>query len=116
MRADLSDDGGNVPRIPPVRWGGGVYYDSDMLSGRFGFLRFEEQTRIGENETSTAGYTDLSAQLNYAMPLPDSSVIVDFGIRAHNLLDEDARNHVSFKKEDVLLPGRNVKLTAGVRF
>lgn len=116
VRAELSDDGGNVPRIPPVRWGAGVYYDSDVLSGRFGFLRFEEQTRVAENETSTAGYTDLSAQLNYAMPVPNSSVIVDFGIRAHNLLDEDARNHLSFKKEDVLLPGRNVKLTAGVRF
>ena len=32
------------------------------------------------------------------------------GLRAENLLDDDVRNHVSFKKDEVLEPGRTIRL------
>jgi iron complex outermembrane receptor protein len=38
------------------------------------------------------------------------------GLVADNLLNDDIRNHVSFRKDEVLLPGRNVRLFAKFRF
>ncbi len=38
------------------------------------------------------------------------------GISGNNLLNEDIRNAASFKKDEVLLPGRNFKLFANLRF
>ena len=32
-----------------------------------------------------------------------------------NLLDDDVRNHVSFKKDEVLLPGRSVRLFGSIK-
>jgi len=35
---------------------------------------------------------------------------VEIGVAATNLLNEDQRNHVSFKNDDVLLPGAAVRV------
>jgi iron complex outermembrane receptor protein len=32
------------------------------------------------------------------------------GLKAENLLDDDVRNAVSFKKDEVLEPGRSIRL------
>jgi iron complex outermembrane receptor protein len=32
------------------------------------------------------------------------------GLKGDNLLDDDVRHHVSFKKDEVLLPGRTIRL------
>ena len=37
------------------------------------------------------------------------------GVRGDNLLDDDVRNHVSFKKDEVLLPGRSVRLFGSIK-
>ncbi len=39
-----------------------------------------------------------------------------FGIVGTNLLDDEVRNHVSFRKDEVLLPGRSVRLFASAKF
>ena len=39
-----------------------------------------------------------------------------FGIVGDNLLDERIRNHISFKKAEVLQPGLGVRLFTNVRF
>jgi iron complex outermembrane receptor protein len=36
-------------------------------------------------------------------------------LKGENLLDEDVRNHVSFKKDEVLLPGRNIRLHGKIK-
>jgi iron complex outermembrane receptor protein len=38
------------------------------------------------------------------------------GLRGENLLDEEVRNHVSFKKDEVLQPGRTIRLYGVVRY
>ena len=38
------------------------------------------------------------------------------GIVGDNLLNENVRNAVSFKKDEVLMPGRTVKVFASVKF
>ena len=105
--------GGNLPRIPPHRAGAGVYYRDLNWFARVGFLHAFDQNRIGENETPTEGYTLLNADLTYTFKLdPQANVVPEMtiGLKGLNLLDDDVRNHVSFKKDEVLEPGRTVRL------
>jgi iron complex outermembrane receptor protein len=41
---------------------------------------------------------------------------ITFGVTGDNLLDEQVRNHISFKKAEVLQPGRGVRLFTSMRF
>lgn len=108
VNAEFSS-GGNVPRIPPVRYGLGAYFKDDAFFGRIGFLRAEEQDDVATNETATNGYTDVRAEGSYSFRLPDSNRQIEIGLVGTNLLDDDIRNHVSFKKDDVLLPGASAR-------
>jgi iron complex outermembrane recepter protein len=117
VRATFTD-GTNVPRIPPQRVGGGVYWrDSHWLTRVF-LLHAFPQNNIAVNETPTAGYDLLKAELSYTRKLkgPEGPYELTVGVSGNNLLDADIRNHVSFKKDEVLLPGRNVKLFASFKF
>lgn len=111
-RFDDAQDG-NVPRIPPHRAGAGLYYRDVNWYARMGFLHAFDQNRIGENETPTEGYTLLNADLSYTFKLNTDAGLVPemiIGLKGENLLDDDVRNHVSFKKDEVLQPGRTVRL------
>jgi iron complex outermembrane recepter protein len=109
---------GNVPRMPPHRLGFGLYYRDANLYARTGFLHAFDQNEIGEHETPTKGYTLLSADLAYTFKLPPHAAVVPemtVGLKGENLLDDDVRNSASFKKDEVLQPGRNVRLYGIVR-
>jgi iron complex outermembrane receptor protein len=112
------EDGGNVPRIPPHRLGGGMFYRDRSWLARVGLLHAFRQDEIGANETPTSSYTLLNAELSYTMMLERNGGIVPeltIGVRGENLLDDDVRNHVSFKKDEVLLPGASVRLFGTIR-
>jgi len=51
------EDGENVPRIPPHRLGGGLYYHDANWLARVGLLHAFEQDQIGAEELVTPGYT-----------------------------------------------------------
>ncbi len=113
------DDGTNVPRIPPYRVGGGVYVRADGWYAKVNLLHAFSHTQIASFETPTAGYDDLRAEVSYTAPL-DPKVYgassVTLGLQGRNLLDADIRNSASFKKDEILLPGRNVRLFLTARF
>jgi iron complex outermembrane recepter protein len=120
VRATFSG-AGNVPRIPPHRVGAGVYYrDSNWFARLFALHAFD-QDKVSiddEKDTPTDGYTLLNADLSYTFALEPSGGVVPrmtIGLRAENLLDQEIRNHVSFKKDEVLQPGRTVRLYGVVR-
>jgi len=118
VRATFTD-GSNVPRIPPMRAGGGLWWRSAEWHARVGLLHAFAQTRIDLNETPTDGYNLLKAEISRTQQLAASTFGVreiTYGIVGDNLLDENMRNHVSFKKDEVLLPGRTVRLFATARF
>jgi iron complex outermembrane recepter protein len=105
--------GGNVPRIPPHRAGAGVYYRDINWFARVGFLHAFDQNKVGENETSTDGYTLLNADLAYTFKLSSQGSVIPemtIGLKGENLLDDDVHNHVSFLKDEVLQPGRTIRL------
>ncbi len=111
-------DGTNVPRIPPHRLGGGLYWRDTNWFARVNLLHAFAQNQIGAGETATAGYNLLNAELSYRMNLRPGSGAesLTFGLVGTNLLNADIRNHVSFKKDEVLMPGRGVRLFTTVRF
>ncbi|MHB0819174.1 TonB-dependent receptor [Stutzerimonas stutzeri] len=112
VRGKLRDGGGDLPRIPADRLG--VRLDQSFtpaLNGQLEFYRVQRQDQLADYETETGGYNMLGAGLSYAGSLKQSDYLVY--LKGNNLLDEKARQHTSFIKDEVLLPGRN--LTLGVR-
>jgi iron complex outermembrane receptor protein len=108
-----------VPRIPPQRIGGGVYWRSAAWFVRVGLLHAFAQNQTATLETPTAGYNLLKAEIVHTRKLDPSQVgarELTLGIVGNNLLNDDVRNSVSFKKDEVLLPGVNVRFFASLKF
>ena len=113
------DDGSFVPRIPPYRVGGGVFLRFDGWFARVNLLHAFAQTKTAPFETPTPGYDDLRAEISRTQPLDPSIwglAEISFGLQGRNLLDDDIRNAASFKKDEILLPGRNVRVFLTARF
>ena len=119
VRATFTD-GTNVPRIPPMRAGGGVFYRDSNWLARVNLLHAFPQNDIAPNETPTAGYNLLRAELSYthkvSSPRPGEPREFIVGVRGDNLLNEDIRNSVSYTKDQVLMPGASVRAFANVRW
>lgn len=114
VRAELRDTGEPLPRIPPVSYRLGVHYQGERLTGLLEAQRAETQDRTADLETSTEGYTFLNASVGYRFFTENA--VYDLLLRGRNLTDEEGRNHVSFLKELVPLPGRDVSLAVRVTF
>ncbi|MDI1262100.1 MAG: TonB-dependent receptor [bacterium] len=119
VRATFSD-GTNVPRIPPVRVGGGLFWrDANWLT-RINLLHAFAQNDIAPiGETTTAGYNLLKAEVSYKTKLDPSwfgAREMTVGLVGNNLLNENIRNHVSYTKDEVLLPGIGVRAFANLKF
>ncbi|RXF73424.1 TonB-dependent receptor [Hansschlegelia zhihuaiae] len=119
VRATLSG-GSNVPRIPPHRLGGGVYWRHDEgLFLKVGLTHAFAQNRTAEFETRTPGYDRLKAEASWTRRFDEPGARlkeVTLGIAGDNLLDERIRNAASFKKDEILLPGANVRAFVAARF
>ena len=77
-----------------------------------------DQDEIGLNETETKGYTLLSAEVSYTTRLEPNALgapQLTVGLKGENLADDEVRNHVSFKKDEVLEPGASVRLFGSVK-
>jgi iron complex outermembrane recepter protein len=119
VRATFAD-GTNVPRIPPVRVGGGAFWRDDHWLVRLNLLHAFAQNDIAViGETPTAGYNLLKAEISYRTRLdPDyfGAREMTVGLVGNNLLNENIRNSVSYTKDEVLMPGIGVRAFANVKF
>lgn len=118
VRATFTD-GTNVPRIAPMRAGGGLWWRSAEWYTRVGLLHAFAQNDVSFNETPTAGYNLLRAEVSYTHTFnrTDSGPRdITVGLAGDNLLNERIRNHISFKKAEVLQPGLGVRVFTNVRF
>lgn len=104
IRAQLVD-GGDLPRIPPLRVGARAEYETGNWRAELSGQHYFEQDKIGAFETSTDAYTLLDAQISYAFN--DGLKIY---LKGNNLTDEYARVHASFLKEKAPLPARSFAL------
>jgi iron complex outermembrane receptor protein len=119
VRATFTD-GTNVPRITPMRAGGGLFYRDGNWLARVNLVHAFPQNNIAANETPTDGYNLLKAEVSYtrkfANAMPGDLREFTVGVVGNNLLNEDIRNHVSYTKNEVLMPGVSVRGFASVRF
>ena len=117
-RDDLSGEfssGGNIPRLNPARNIFKLKYFKEDMSIGLNFKDVEKQNDIGANEIATSGYQMFNANLTKSINLGNEGelTLTFFG---NNLLDESARNHSSFVKSQVPLPGRNYGLKFNFKF
>jgi iron complex outermembrane receptor protein len=116
VRATFSG-GENVPRIPPHRLGGGLFWRDANWLARIDYLHAFAVTRIAPEETPTPGYDLLNAQIVYnSTERVAGRPRLTAGLIGTNLLDEVIRNHVSFRKDEVIAPGRGVRAFLTIRF
>lgn len=114
VRADLRNNGGPLPRIPPLRGRAGIDIRFGNLSVKPELLMAKDQSRIFSTESHTAGYAVLNLGASYTIPQQHFAHV--FGVNLFNAGDRLYRNHLSFIKELAPEIGRGVKFTYTVRF
>jgi iron complex outermembrane receptor protein len=108
VRARL-DDGGEVPRISPYHVGVGLNWDARQIGGGF-LVKYTgpREDNLATAETPTAGFVSVDAQ---AMWRPfEKSPDIEISLVGRNLTDRVQRNAVSLNKDEVILPGREIRL------
>lgn len=106
--------GGDLPRIPPHRFGTTLRWDRGPWSAQLDYMRTGKQASTAALESSTAGFDLLGIDLRYTRRVGGADW-TGF-VRATNLFDETARRHVSFLKDEAPLPGRAALVGLRVRF
>lgn len=113
VRAELQN-GNPVPRLPPLRYGGGLEYRRGNWRGNLDVVRAENRDETAPLETATGGYTLLKLSAGYTLDLKPARIGID--IYGRNLLDEEIRLSTSFLKDVAPQPGRSVGVGLRVQF
>jgi iron complex outermembrane recepter protein len=111
VHAEDADTGEPLPRITPFRYGASLNYEGEHWTASIEGQRVNDQNRVAQFETTTASYTFLNVSLGYKFQW--GRYYNFLYVRGTNLTDEEGRNHLSFLKEVLPLPGRGV--TIGLR-
>ena len=100
-------DLGPAARIPPWSATGRLAWTSKRWDLTGEVRHVGEQDRLAEFELPTDGYTMVNLR-GAVRPFADPDITVF--AEAHNLTDEEAREHTSFLKDIAPLPGRNLRV------
>ena len=114
VRADDRSTGLPLPRIAPQRFGASLDYRWNAFGARLDVTQVSGQNRVSANELPTDGYTMLNASVSYRVKMPTGGL--DVFLRGVNLLNEEARNHVSFLKDIAPLGRRSGQLGMRMQF
>lgn len=104
--------GGDVPRMPPLRYGLQLTYENNDWSSNLRLTRGEAQTHAGANESNTPAYVLLNLGAQYRLANVEKAEIMLFA-NGKNLLDENIRNSTSYLRNFAPEPGRSAEL--GIR-
>ncbi len=114
VRGRQSDDLGPLPRIPPVRFTGGLRYHRNALQAGAQVVKALEQDRVYGVETATDGYTTLRVFGAYSVPA--GRLLHTFSARVDNVTNTLYRNHLSLLKDIIPEMGRSARVVWSVRF
>jgi iron complex outermembrane receptor protein len=114
VHGSQADDLGPLPRIPPVRFTGGLRYHWNALQLGAQVINALEQDRVYGVETPTDGYATL--RLFGAYSLQAGRLLHTFSARFDNVTNELYRNHLSLVKDIVPEMGRNARVVWSVKF
>ena len=107
VRAKL-DDGGNVPRITPWHVGAGLRWEGASIDAGMMLKYSGRQSDVGVAETPTAGFLAVDAEVAWR-PFAHNTGI-ELAVIGRNLTDTVQRNALALNKDEVILPGREVRL------
>ena len=107
-------DDGDLPRIPPFSILAGIEAKTDYLNLRAEIDYAASQKKIDSFELPTESYTLVNLFTTWTPEILDDNISVSASIL--NLFDEDARQHTSFLKDTVPLPGRNFRVALTASF
>ena len=104
--------GGDVPRMPPLRYGFQLDYNKAEWSGNLRLTRAEAQDHPGADDTPTPGYVLLNIGTQYQVKDFHEATVLLFA-KGNNLLNENIRNSTSYLRNWSPEPGRGAEV--GVR-
>lgn len=113
VRAQFSHGGGFVPRIPPWRAGGALSWQGERMDARVSLRHSGRQPRTASGETPTASFTSLDAE--FAFRPWGARAGVELALVGRNLTNSRQRNAVALNKDEVMLPGRDLRLVFRAR-
>ena len=102
-------NGGNVPRLPPLRFGFQWDVSQQQWSANLRFTRAQAQNDAGANDTATAGYYLVTMGAEYQIKRYHDTNIMIY-LKGNNLLNENIRNSVSYLRNFSPEPGRGAQL------
>ena len=102
-------NGGDVPRMPPLRYGFQLDYNQNKLSSYLRLTRADDQPHAGDFETSTAGYFLLNVGVNYQIKAYQDAKFMVFA-KGNNLLNENIRNSTSYLRNFAPEAGRGAEV------
>lgn len=106
-------NGGDVPRMPPLRYGFQLDYAyGEHWSSNLRLTRGEKQDKPGANDTPTHGYVLLNVGVQYEVKALDAAKLLVFA-QGNNLLNENIRNSTSYLRNFAPEPGRGAEV--GIR-
>jgi iron complex outermembrane receptor protein len=114
VRGTLTTTDQPLPRIPPLKFRGGLRYQASGFQAGGEVVVAAKQDRLFETETETDGYQLL--RLFAAYTIGRRNVGHTITARLDNATNELYRNHLSLIKDLVPEMGRNFKLLYNVRF
>jgi iron complex outermembrane receptor protein len=97
-----------LPRISPMRVGSVLTYQISKIGFNFDTYYVFEQSNTAPHESKTGDYFMVDSGLDYL--LDNSSTPTSIFIQGTNLLDEEARNHISFTKDKIAMQGRSLMI------
>lgn len=106
VRARNAETGASLPRIPPFHLTNALVFQRGGFTTRLEGIYAAAQDRVAANELRTDSYFLVNASINYQFKVARTTC--DFFIKGMNLTNEEAREHTSFLKNTLPLPGRGL--------
>ncbi len=109
IRAKFTNNGGNLPRIPANSATFGLLYSAANFDVSADIRLVNDQTDTASAELMTKGYTEINMGLNWRPYGEDQDLTLR--LQGKNLTNAERRQHTSFLKDLLPMPGRNIKLS-----
>ncbi len=111
VRARDASTGLSLPRIPPFHLTTALMYERGAFGAKLEGIYAAPQQRVAAQEFGTPSYFMVNLSLTYRVI--QGPTTMDFYVKGTNLTNAEAREHTSFLKDRLPLPGRG--LVAGVK-
>jgi iron complex outermembrane recepter protein len=113
-RGQFTQGAGNVPRMPPLRYGFQLNYEIERWGFTNRLTRADPQNDPGVNQTATPGYMLWNVSGQYHLTVEGHDVMLF--ARGNNLLDQTIRSSVSYLRVYAPQAGRGGEIGIQITF